>query len=65
MNAREHADAAVQLTEQAQRCHDDDLDFDASEPAALAQAHALTSIALSLVAATDRAAIAEFTGGSG
>lgn len=63
MNAREHADTASHLAEQATE-HTDNPAF-ATDLAAQAQAHALTSIALSLAAATDRAAIAELTGGSG
>lgn len=48
MNAREHSELAAHLTEQAQTHFDDEQRRLAHQTATLAQAHALTSIALSL-----------------
>lgn len=62
MNAREHADTAAHLAEQAQGHHDHGTVDAAQTLAELASTHALTSIALSLADAVDRAAIAELTG---
>lgn len=50
MNAREHAEHASRLAESATECHDDERRSYGIELAELAQAHALTSLALSALA---------------
>lgn len=63
MNAAEHAEMAAGLAESAQANHDDDARTLGLEQAQLAQAHALTSIALSLQ--TDHALLAELAPSQG
>lgn len=62
MNAREHADMAAHLSEQAAIATDEEQRRRAVELGNLATSHALTSIALSLAAAVDRADLAELMG---
>lgn len=68
MNAREHAQVASYVAEESQASYDNNLPSVAAAQARVAQAHALTSIALSLVDApvlvpgTDHGLLDELTG---